>query len=204
VIVATIPVCGFAAGSIPDYLTDVSLPACASKKVHREVIHALRPPLHGTYASGHSDRRRRYGHRAGLPDAGCCRHRLGHRDDAVVRRSPGEVNDVSMFVVDRGDGPGQAVRELGSSPAVAGPGCQQVDKHMAWYGALPTAMHVNLGDLNDGLLSNDLGGTVHGGSGDDLTRMGQSSGGALFGDSGNDTLSPSEAVGHWTAGRATT
>jgi Ca2+-binding RTX toxin-like protein len=109
----------------------------------------------------------------------------------------GEVNDVSMFLVAFGDqGLGQAVRELGSAPVVAGPGCQLADEHMAWCGASPTQMDADLGDMDDQLLSNDLGGTVHGGSGNDLLRIVQFQSGALYGDAGNDTLSP--ALGTWT------
>src|SRR4051794_26827288 len=54
----------------------------------------------------------------------------------------GEVNNVSMFAVEFGDqGLGQAVRELGSAPVVAGAGCVAVDEQMAWCGASDTAMN---------------------------------------------------------------
>ena len=109
----------------------------------------------------------------------------------------GEVNNVSMFAVEFGDqGLGQAVRELGSAPVVAGAGCVAVDEQMAWCGASPTAMNADLGDMDDELRSNDLGGTARGGSGNDILQVSQFHSGALFGDSGDDSLWP--AFGTWT------
>jgi len=105
--------------------------------------------------------------------------------------SPGEVNNTSIFLL---DGAIQ-VRELGTATVSAGAGCVSVDVQMASCGS-PTALDVNLGDGDDHLFSNDLGGTAHGGAGNDTLSFGNFSSGTMFGDDGNDTLYPS--FGAWT------
>jgi Ca2+-binding RTX toxin-like protein len=109
----------------------------------------------------------------------------------------GEANQVSIFAsVFSNQGPGIFVRELGAAPVLAGAGCVLADTQIAFCGAAPTAMDVSLGDGDDTLASNDLGGVAHGGAGNDSLVVSQVSSGQLFGDDGNDTLIP--AAGTWT------
>jgi Ca2+-binding RTX toxin-like protein len=110
--------------------------------------------------------------------------------------APGEVNQTSVFLVDVGSGLGFAVRELGAAPVVAGSGCISINGQMAWCGATATALAVSLGDSDDTLNSNDLGGVINGGPGNDTLVVSQFNSGVLNGDAGNDVLIP--AFGVWT------